>query len=157
MREILRFVFSIVLCQGVGILSGLATVRGTREWYPTLAKPSLTPPDAVFAPVWTALYLLMGVSLFLVWRQRPSEAGVRIALVVFFAQLILNGLWSILFFGLRNPLAAFVEILLLWAAIMVTLVLFARVSRAAALLLVPYALWVAFAAWLNYAIWRLNG
>lgn len=156
MREILRFAASVAVCEGVGLVSGFVTARGIREWYPGIAKPSFTPPGSVFGPVWTALYFMMGASLYLVWRRWDGSPAVRAALLAFAAQLLLNGLWSLLFFGARNPLAGFVEILALWAAIVATIVLFWRISRPAGILLVPYALWVSFASVLNWSLWRLN-
>lgn len=150
-----RFVVALAAPLAVGLLSGLATARGVQEWYPGLAKPPFNPPDWVFGPVWTVLYLMMGVAAWLVWR-RADEARVGTPLVLFAAQLLLNGLWSVLFFGLRSPGVAAVEILLLWIAIVLTIRSFRRVSVPAALLLVPYWAWVSFAAVLNISIWMLN-
>ena len=140
----------------VGGMSGLATTPGVRDWYPGLTKPSFNPPAWVFGPVWTVLYILMGVAAFLVWQKGWNTQPVRIALGAFVVQLILNGLWSVLFFGLRSPGLAFVEIILLWAVIGVTIVLFWRVLPLAGVLLLPYEAWVTFAAILNGAIWLLN-
>lgn len=125
------------------------------EWYAGLAKPSWNPPGSVFGPVWTVLYVLMGVAAWLVWR-RGGFAGARVALSLFLVQLTLNALWSWLFFGLQNPPLAFVEILVLWCAILATLVSFWKVRPAAGALLVPYLGWVSFAAALNLQLWRLN-
>ncbi len=125
------------------------------EWYAGLAKPAWNPPNWIFAPVWTALYVMIATSGWLVWR-RGGLAGAAAPLAVWLVQLVLNALWSWLFFGLHLPAAALVEILLLWAAIAACIALFLRVSRAAGLLLVPYLLWVSFAALLNLALWRLN-
>ena len=125
------------------------------EWYASLSKPSWNPPGAVFAPVWTFLYILMGIAAWLVWREK-GFAGNRTVLLVFVVQLVLNGLWSYLFFGLHNPLAAFIEILVLWLLILITLVLFWRVRSLAGVLLIPYLAWVAFASVLNFTLWRLN-
>jgi len=156
MREVLRFAASVAICEGVGLISGLFTARGIREWYAGIVKPSFTPPDALFGPVWTLLYFMMGAALYLVWRRWDGSPAVRAALIVFAAQLLLNGLWSFIFFGLRNPLGGFAEIVVLWAAILLTIALFWKVSRPAGLLLVPYALWVTFASVLNWSLWRLN-
>ncbi len=125
------------------------------EWYAGLAKPSWTPPSAVFAPVWLSLYALMGVAAWLVWR-RAGFAGAGPALGLFLGQLVLNALWSYLFFGLHRPGTAFLEIVVLWLLILAVAVLFGRESRAAGVMLVPYLAWVGFAAALNFAIWRLN-
>ena len=151
-----RLLASLVFPQAVGILSGLATVRGVRDWYPGLVKPSFNPPSWVFAPVWTALYLAMGVAAWLVWQRGLETPGVRVALAAFLVQLALNGLWSILFFGLHSPALAFVEIVILWAAIGVTTVLFFRQAAAAGWLMAIYWAWVTFAAVLNFSLWRLN-
>jgi benzodiazapine receptor len=154
--KLLRLLGCIVLCEAAGLIGGIFTAQSVTTWYVTLAKPSFTPPAWVFGPVWTALYLLMGISLYLVWRNGGEAKERRTALTVFFAQLILNALWSFIFFGLRNPGAAAVEIIVLWACILVTVILFWKLTRSAALLLVPYILWVSFAAVLNFAVWRLN-
>ena len=140
----------------VGGLSGFATAKGVETWYPTLIKPSFNPPAWIFGPVWTVLYILMGVAAFLVWRQGLEADGVKRALALFLVQLGLNGLWSILFFGLQRPGWALVEIVVLWVAIVVTLRAFWRVSPAAGWLLVPYLAWVSFATVLNGSLWMLN-
>jgi tryptophan-rich sensory protein len=125
------------------------------EWYASLSKPSWNPPGAVFAPVWTFLYILMGIAAWLVWKEQ-GFGGARVALIAFLAQLVLNGLWSWLFFGINNPLAAFIEILVLWLLILITLVLFWRIKPLAGMLLLPYLAWVGFASVLNFTLWRLN-
>jgi benzodiazapine receptor len=148
----------------IGFLAAVAAVQGlaswltfpaVREWYPTLARPAWTPPGWLFGPVWTALYLMMAVAAWLVWREAGWTAG-KVALTLWVVQLLLNGAWSGLFFTLRNPLAGMVDIALLWTAIAATIFLFAPVSRVAAWLLVPYLVWVSYATVLNFAIWRLN-
>ncbi len=147
---------SLVIPLLVGGAGAVVTGSRVRTWYPTLTKPDFTPPDWVFGPAWTTLYLLMGTAEFLV-SQREGQAEERqTARVAYRIQLGLNGLWSLLFFGLKAPRAALVEIVLLWLAIVLTIVAFARISKTAALLLVPYLLWVSFAAILNGEIWRLN-
>mgnify|MGYP000707234161 CR=1 FL=1 len=114
------------------------------------------PPNWLFGPAWTLLYLLMAVAAFLVWKQGFGASGVKLALVAFLVQLALNTLWSVLFFGMRSPLAGLVDIAALWLAILATIVLFFRVSTAAGILLLPYQAWVTFAAALNCALWMLN-
>jgi len=156
MRDSVKLVVSLAIPQVVGITGALATAGGVRDWYPTLVKPGFTPPGWVFGPAWTLLYLLMGVALWLVWREAGRNERARPALFAFTVQLILNGLWSFVFFGLRMPGAALAEILLLWAAILFTMARFREVSRLATLLLVPYWLWVSFATVLNASIWLLN-
>lgn len=124
------------------------------EWYAALAKPGWTPPSWVFGPVWTLLYVLMGVAAWLVWDRHRNAA--RVALTLFVLQLIVNAAWSWLFFGLRSPALAFAGIVLLWALILATVIAFRRLRPPAAALLLPYLAWVTFAAALNFAIWRLN-
>jgi benzodiazapine receptor len=124
-------------------------------WYAALAKPTWTPPSSLFAPVWTALYVLMGWAAWLVWR-RVGFAGAPIALGLFIVQLCLNALWSYLFFGAHRPGLAFADISVLWLAILLTMILFWRIRPVAAVLLLPYLCWVGFASALNLALWRLN-
>jgi translocator protein len=150
----------LLICLGTVLaasaVGSFATVRAIPTWYKGLAKPAFNPPEWLFGPAWMVLYLLMAVAAWLVWKQGLGEAGVKLALAVFLAQLILNALWSILFFGFRSPLAGLVEIVVLWLAILATIVLFFRVSAPAGVLLLPYIAWVTFAAILNAAILRLN-
>lgn len=154
--DIGRLLASLAVCYAASGIGALATGPAVQNWYPTLAKPAFNPPNWVFAPVWTVLFTLMGIALFLVWRQIGIEPGVRTAMALFGVQLVLNVLWSVLFFGLRMPLAGFIEILVLWVAIALTIASFFRFSAVAGWLLVPYIAWVSFAAVLNFAIWRLN-
>ena len=140
-------------------LTAAAAATGARflpgPWYAALAKPAWTPPDAVFAPVWTTLYALMAIAAWLVWR-RHGWRGAAAALWLYVAQLALNALWSWLFFGLHRPDLAFADVAALELAILGTLLLFWRKHRAAGALLLPYAAWVGFASVLNFAVWRLN-
>jgi tryptophan-rich sensory protein len=146
------FVGASFAAAGVGQLLGRPPGG---EWYDQLRKPSFTPPSWVFGPVWSVLYASMGVAAWLVWRRRGLRGGAR-PLGLFAVQLVLNAAWTPLFFGLRLPGAALIEIAALWAAVVVTTWSFFRVSRAAGALMVPYAAWVSFAAVLNFSIWRLN-
>lgn len=155
-HDFLKLLVSLTVAQSAGVLGSFFTVPSIPAWYAGLAKPSFAPPNWVFGPVWTMLFLLMGVAAYLVWRKGLEKREVRVGLTLFVAQLALNMLWSALFFGLRNPGAALVEIVVLWSAILATAIVFKKVSRPAGLLLLPYLLWVAFAAYLNYAIWKLN-
>jgi tryptophan-rich sensory protein len=148
-------VVSILICFAAAGIGSLATTPQIPGWYANLAKPTWTPPGWIFGPVWTLLYLMMAVAAWLVWRQ-AGFAGAKLPLALFAIQLALNSLWSVLFFGLQNPGAAAVEIILLWAAILATMVTFGRRSRVAGGLLAPYLAWVSFAAVLNAAIWRMN-
>ncbi len=154
--ELVKLIASILICQLAGLIGGLATSASIQAWYATLTKPLFTPPNWVFAPVWITLYLLMGIAAFLVWRQGFAEPRVRRGLAIFGVQLVLNTLWSIAFFGLQSPLAGLVVIVLLWLAILLTILTFARISKSAAILLIPYILWVSLAAALNAAILVLN-
>jgi translocator protein len=155
-RSLAKLVFCIATSECVGAAGSVLSLRAIPEWYAYLVKPALTPPSWVFGPVWTTLYLLMGVAAFLVWKKGWRKPEVKTALSVFGLQLVLNGLWSSLFFGLKNPGWALVDIILLWASIIATMFTFAKVSKIAAWILVPYLLWVSFALYLNYAIWSLN-
>lgn len=152
----IKLVSSIVICEAAGIIGSLVTESGVSSWYAGIVKPSFNPPSWVFAPVWTALFALMGVALFLLWKRGWETPGIKKAISFFAAQLALNMLWSFLFFGLHSPLLAFIEIIILWCAIIATIAACARVSRPAAYLLAPYLLWVSFAGYLNYTIWMLN-
>lgn len=156
-RDWLALLAAVAICLAVSALSGWATSTSVETWYPTLEKPSFNPPDAVFAPVWTVLYLMMATAAWLIWRRRGAcPAGVRRALALFGLQLALNLTWSVMFFGLRQIGWGLVDIVLLWAAIAATTVAFWRVERLAGLLMLPYLAWVGFAGVLNLAIWRLN-
>ncbi|HYN38571.1 MAG TPA: TspO/MBR family protein, partial [Rhodospirillales bacterium] len=126
------------------------------SWYTTLAKPDFTPPDGVFAPVWIALYLMMAVAGWRVWRKAGFDGNGGVAMGLFGTQLALNLLWPVLFFGLQRIDWALIDIALLWLAIVATVFAFWRIDGFAAVLLLPYLAWVSFAAALNHAIWRLN-
>jgi benzodiazapine receptor len=154
--EVLILFSSIIICQMAGIIGSIFTTPAIPNWYANINKPTFRPPNWVFAPVWTTLFLLMGIALFLVLRKGLNEKDIKIAIAVFAFQLVLNTLWSVLFFGLESPFAAFVEIVFLWVAILASIILFFRISKIAAYLLIPYILWVSFASILNFAIWRLN-
>ena len=156
MNNLVRLGIAVTIPLVVGGLSGFATAQGVRDWFPTLIKPSFNPPSWVFGPVWTLLYVMMGIAAFMVWQKGWENGAVKIALGFFAFQLILNGLWSVLFFGMRMPALAFADIILLWASIGATVVFFWRVSPAAGMLLLPYEAWVTFAAVLNGSIWILN-
>lgn len=152
----LKLATSLIVCQLAGLLGSLFTAPAIPTWYQTLNKPSFTPPSWLFAPVWIGLYLLMGISLFLVWKKKEQDLRVNEALMIFFIQLILNAFWSIAFFGLRSPLLGLVDIIFLWMGILLTIQKFFKISRNGALLLLPYLLWVSFAALLNFSLWVLN-
>jgi translocator protein len=147
---------ALVIFLAISFIPALpGSMFGPDAWYEGLVKPALNPPNWIFGPVWTFLYAVMGISAWLVWLQRHS-VRVRIALVFFGIQLLLNALWTCIFFGLKMPGLAFAEILILWAAIACTMVSFWHRSMSAGLLLVPYLSWVSFASYLNFELWRLN-
>lgn len=154
-RDIVAFGLAQVLCFGAAAIGGAFTATSVGTWYLEIAKPAWTPPAWVFGPVWTVLYVLMGISVWLVWRS-GGWLLTRGALLTFGAQLLLNTAWSMIFFGARNPGLAFLEILLLWFAIVATIGLFWRHSKTASVLLTPYLAWSSFAACLNFAIWQMN-
>lgn len=152
----LKLTISIAVSELAGIIGSVFTAPSVATWYQELAKPAINPPAWVFGPVWTTLFALMGIAAFLVWKKGLERKDVKIALSIFIGQLIVNTLWSIIFFGLRSPGGALIEIVFLWLAILATIIAFARISKPAAWLLVPYILWVSFAMYLNYALWTLN-
>lgn len=143
------------VCLGAGGIGSLLTQPSIPTWYESLAKPSWTPPNWIFAPVWTALYIMMGTAAWLVWRQ-AGFAKARFQLALFGIQLLLNVAWSGVFFGLQRPGLAFLEIVVLWCAICATMMAFWRTNRVAGWLLLPYLAWVTYASSLNFAIWRMN-
>ena len=153
---IISSVLGIVLSLSVGFLSGQVTQSAIPTWYAGLAKPFFSPPNWVFAPVWTLLYTLMGWAAGRVWFYGRRHLWGKTALYHFGAQLIFNGLWSLVFFGLRNPLLGLLVILILWVLIERTLYWFRLVDKKAAYMLYPYLAWVSFATVLNAAIWYLN-
>lgn len=156
LRDIWKLVVSIVACLAAGAIGSIFTRQTITTWYATLEKPAFQPPNWLFAPVWTLLYVLMGVAAFLVWRKGLENRQVKIALIAFLIQLVLNALWSVVFFGLESPVYGLIVIAVLWAAILFTTLSFYRISRVAGGLMLPYLLWVTFAAVLNESIWLLN-
>lgn len=157
MNKITKILIMVVTCVGVGYLSSLFTREGVETWYTTIQKPSFNPPNEVFAPVWSTLYVIMGVAAGLVWNRIDMQRdAVKKALTFFWIQLALNALWSYLFFGMHNPLLALIEIVLLWLMIYETFVQFNKVYKVAAYLMLPYLAWVTFATVLNASIWWLN-
>jgi len=153
-------IIKLVICCAVplliGFLGSFITADSLTNWYAGLKKPPFNPPDWIFGPVWTILYIMMGIAAFLIWRKGLHDKIVRIALGCFLVQLFLNAIWTPLFFGLQSPLLGLIDIILLLNAIIVTIYVLSKISRPAALLLVPYLLWVSFAAVLNASIYLLN-
>jgi translocator protein len=142
----------VALCLAVGALGGWITAPAVAEWYPTLNKPSWQPPNWLFGPVWTTLYVLMAISAWLVWKRGNSGP----AMILFFAQLALNCAWSFLFFGARSPWLGLVGIGMLLVALIATVIVFFKRDKLAGTLMLPYLAWVSFASFLNFTIWRLN-
>jgi benzodiazapine receptor len=149
----MRLTLCIAVCLGAGWLGSLLTRPALMTWYERLSKPNWTPPNWLFAPVWTILYVAMGVAAWLVWRRSSFTAA---PMQLFLLQLLLNVAWSAVFFRFRSPGWAFIEIVALWCAILLTAITFGRTAPAAGWLMIPYLLWVSYAAALNFAIWRLN-
>lgn len=150
-----KLLVSLLICQLVGLLGSIFSAADIKEWYPTLFKPAFNPPNWIFAPVWTTLFVMMGVALYLVWTKKYSGQKFS-AYFAFGIQLVFNLFWSVIFFWLHNPAFAFVDIIVLALSIIYTIVVFSKISKEAAYLLVPYLLWVIFAATLNFNIWILN-
>ncbi|HRH22552.1 MAG TPA: tryptophan-rich sensory protein [Candidatus Paceibacterota bacterium] len=155
-KNILTLAGALLIPQIIGLTGALFTSASIPTWYATLTRPELAPPNWVFGPVWTLLFILMGIASFLIFQKGYERRDVRIALSLYGAQLILNLLWSLLFFGARNPGLAFAEIVVLWLVLFLTIKKFWPLSKTSAYLLVPYILWVSFAGYLNYSIWILN-
>lgn len=154
-KDIPKLLASISVCLLAGAVGSIFTVSSIPNWYANLTKPFFAPPNWVFGPVWTSLYVLMGISLFLVWRKGLNKKT-RSAVNIFAIQLALNALWSLAFFGLKSPIAGFIVIIALWAAIAAAIMKFMKIERNAGLLLIPYIAWVSIAAALNLSIVLLN-
>ncbi|MCL6267605.1 TspO/MBR family protein [Flagellimonas myxillae] len=157
MKKRLTYIsIAVLVCLFIGFLSSFATQSSVNDWYAGLNKPSFNPPNWIFFPVWTTLYILMGIAAGIVWSKGFHHIWVKTALYHFGFQLLFNALWSIVFFGLKNPFWSFLVILVLLTLIMLTIKWFRVVSKLASFLLIPYLLWVCFATLLNYKIWELN-
>ena len=154
-KNLPTYLVSVLICQLAGIIGSLSTAPAVKGWYTTINKSPLNPPSWVFAPVWTALFIMMGIAAGIIWLSEKNEARKK-ALTVFGVQLVLNTLWSIIFFGMKNPPLAFIEIIVLWFAILYTIILFRKINRKAAYLLIPYILWVSFASILTLSVAILN-
>jgi benzodiazapine receptor len=154
--KILKLIAAVLICNLAGFAGSVFTTPSIPTWYASLNKPAFTPPNWVFAPAWTTLFVLMGIGLYLVWDRTNFSGKGRTALYVFGFQLFLNVMWSVLFFGLQSPFYAFVEIIALWIAILFTIMKFREIDGKAGYVLVPYIAWVTFAALLNLSVWLLN-
>ncbi|SHL47326.1 TspO/MBR family protein [Flavobacterium saccharophilum] len=157
MNKYIKIAIALLVCLAVGYSASTVTRPSVETWYPTLIKPIFNPPNWIFMPMWTLLYILMAVAAGLVWDKiKEQNDAVKKALLFFIIQLTLNAIWSYLFFGLKNPLLALIEIALLWLMIYETYLKFIKINKTAGYLLIPYMAWVAFAAVLNASIWWLN-
>lgn len=157
MSKYLRIIYCVAICLVVGYLSSITTQSSINTWYPTLIKPSFNPPNWLFAPVWMVLFIMMGVAAGMIWNHLENQRElVKKALLFFTVQLLLNALWSYLFFGLNNVLLALIEIVLLWLIIYETFYIFKKIDKKAAYLFIAYLIWVGFAAVLNGSIYYLN-
>ncbi|MFC1801473.1 TspO/MBR family protein [Nanoarchaeota archaeon] len=151
-----KLIISVVIPLLAGFIGSFFTTSSVSTWYQTIVKPSFNPPGWIFGPVWTVLFILMGVALYLVWNQGWKKKKVKIAIYFFSAQMVLNVVWSFLFFYMQKPLYSFIEIIFLWVAILGTIITFYKVDKKNLYLLAPYILWVTFAAVLNFTIYYLN-
>jgi translocator protein len=156
MIKAVKLVTSVVICLAAGLIGTAATMPSIPTWYAGLNKPFFNPPAWIFAPVWTVLYILMGISAYLVWESVAEKEDIKAALSMFAVQLLANSLWSIIFFGMHSLFWSVIEIIVLWSAILMTIRYFYGISRTASYLMVPYILWVSFAAVLNVSILMLN-
>lgn len=156
MSNTLKLILSIVICQAAGLIGTVFTLDSIPTWYAALNKPSFNPPNWLFGPVWTILYLMMGISLFIIWKEDLKNKVVKSAFTVFMIQLFLNTIWSIVFFGMQSISGGLIIIVLLWIMILITILKFMKISRVAGILLIPYLLWVSFATFLNFSIFKLN-
>jgi len=154
-NKITKLLASIIICEFAGVAGSVFTAPQIKGWYAGLEKPFFNPPNWIFAPVWTALFILMGISLWMIWTEK-TQINRKRAIQIFVVQLVLNILWSVVFFGLHSPAMGFSVIVLLWLAIFLTIKEFHKISKIASYLLVPYILWVSFASVLNAFIWFLN-
>jgi tryptophan-rich sensory protein len=155
-QKVLKFIISIIICQSAGIFGSLFTFDSISDWYVALEKPAFAPPNWIFGPVWITLYFLMGLSLYIVWKDELKSKTRNAFFVVFGIQLILNALWSFLFFGLRSPFLGLLDIILLDIMVIVTIIYAKSISKLAMILLIPYLIWIVFASFLNYVIFLVN-
>lgn len=155
-REVPKLIVSIIIVFLAGAVGTVSTLPQITTWYASLAKPSWTPPNWAFGPIWSTLYVLMGISLFLVWREGLDKKKVQVGILVFAVQLVLNAVWSLVFFGGHNIFGGLILVIILWIAILVNIIVFYRISKAAGLILIPYLIWVSIASYLNYSVLVLN-
>ncbi len=155
-KNILLAIFSILIAQMTGIIGSVFTTASIQNWYAFIDKPFFAPPNWLFAPAWITLYTLMGIAAFLVWQKKDNLIARNFALKLYGVHLLFNACWSIIFFGMRNPGLAFIEIVVLWFLILIITIQFFRIRKTAGFLFLPYLLWVSFASVLNFFIWMIN-
>jgi benzodiazapine receptor len=156
LREVPMLIGSILIPLVIGYIGAIVTLPQISTWYSSLSKPWWSPPNWLFGPIWTTLYLLMGIALFLVWREGLHRRDVRFAILIFSVQLVINLLWSVVFFSFHALFGSFILVMLLWLAILANIIAFLIISKWAGLLLVPYIVWVSIASYLNYSVYLLN-
>ncbi len=156
MSKVAKIIISIAICLGIGLIGSIFTVSSIPSWYAGINKPPFSPPNYLFAPVWTILYILMGISLGLIWSKGLKAQKAREAVYLFGIQLFLNGIWSPIFFGFKNIFLALVVIIFMWFYILRTILAFRKINKMSSYLLYPYIAWVSFATILNFSIWILN-
>lgn len=156
MNKVNKFIISLALPFLAGAIGSAFTTTGLDSWYQTIVKPSFNPPNWIFGPVWSTLYLLMGIALYLLWQKGLQDKFIKNSFILFLIHLAVNSLWSIVFFGLQNPGLAFLVIIILWFMILTLIIRFYKIDKRSAWLLVPYILWVSFASVLNFSIWQIN-
>jgi benzodiazapine receptor len=152
----LKLLISISICQTAGIVGSIFTTPAINSWYVFLKKPAFQPPSWLFGPVWIILYTLMGVVFYQIWQLGWGKEIIKKTMLIFIFNLVINSLWSVLFFGLKSPLLALVDIILLWLVILTLIVQFWSLKKEASYLFIPYFTWVSFATLLNFSIWQLN-
>ncbi len=155
-NSVIKLIISILACFAAGAIGSLFTFKAIPTWYQGLKKPPYTPPNRAFGPVWTTLYILMGISVFLVWQNGLAIDGALLAFTLFWIQLVFNALWSIIFFGMKSKGGGVITIIVLWLLILATMIASFQVSGWAGVLLIPYIIWVSIASYLNIGIWSLN-
>ncbi len=156
MKKILQIIGFVLICQLAGGIGTIFTIPAIPNWYATLNKPSFSPPNWLFGPVWLVLYTMMGIGVWLIWQKREKSKEAKFGVGLFFVHLLVNAAWSPIFFGMKNLFCALIIIVMMWAMIVWLILVWGKIDKRAAYLLVPYLMWVSFATALNFFIWKLN-
>jgi tryptophan-rich sensory protein len=156
MKTWLKIIIAIIICEAAGLIGAIFTTPNIASWYATLDKPVFSPPNWLFGPVWTTLYFLMGIAVALIWQKGLKEQKVKKSFIFFWVHLFFNAIWSIIFFGWHQIFWAFCDIIIIWLMILILLIMFGRLKKSAAYLLIPFFIWVSLASVLNFALWWLN-